>query len=514
MANLGRWLAWLARLAWLLVAIVGGSAVEQAVHSRSDAVRLTAGIGCWVGWAIVMLALVIASVPTLTVVRVGVPLAAGVTLAAGLAGADALSLVALGAPATVAIVAVFAAEFGRSFVQASAYGDEERFPLRAPAAVAIAAVVTWFVWAACLLTGPLLLAARSWIAGAVLTIAAIAGLVFLGPRWHRLARRWLVLVPAGVVLHDPVVLADTVSLRSAQVARIRLAPEDTDAADLTGPGQRVRPRGADHRVDHGGLRVHAVGTERPGDPPDRLPRLPEPPRQRARRRRPPRPARRLSNLQRSVPDLGQSALSAGDAAAEHAGVGRVVQHDALTRRDPALRLVPFDTQRRGVARLRRERSPGAVRRGRCTARARRPRTGSSTHVMRVDVDAGSEHVDLVTDGDDPARGVDVDDVALRAAAGQADALALPDRDEFDRLDLAEAGSRVSTTAARWNGMRSPRNVVRPPRVDMMKHTSWLSGLSAVRRLMRLANSRTCDFCRSPTGNIVRASWAWSSMCTT
>ncbi len=43
------------------------------------------------------------------------------------------------------------------------------------------------------------------------------------------------LVPAGVVLHDPVVLADTVSLRSAQIARIRLAPEDTDAADLTGP---------------------------------------------------------------------------------------------------------------------------------------------------------------------------------------------------------------------------------------------------------------------------------------
>ena len=235
MANLGRWLAWLARLAWLLVAIVGGSAIEQAVDSRSDAVRLTAGVGCWAGWAIVTLALLIASVRTLTVVRVGVPLAAGVTLAAALAGADALSLLSLGAPATVAIISVFSAEFGRWFVQASAYGDEERFPLRPPAAVAIAAVATWLVWAGCVLTGPLLVAARSWVAGAVLTILAITGLVLLGPRWHRLTRRWLVFVPAGLVLHDPVVMADTVSLRSAQVAGIRLAPRDTEAADLTGP---------------------------------------------------------------------------------------------------------------------------------------------------------------------------------------------------------------------------------------------------------------------------------------
>ncbi len=42
-------------------------------------------------------------------------------------------------------------------------------------------------------------------------------------------------VPAGIVLHDPVVLADTVSLRTAQVAHIALAPTDTEAADLTGP---------------------------------------------------------------------------------------------------------------------------------------------------------------------------------------------------------------------------------------------------------------------------------------
>ena len=48
----------------------------------------------------------------------------------------------------------------------------------------------------------------------------------------------------------------------------------------------------------------------------------------------------------------------------------------------------------------------------------------------------------------------------------------------------------------------------------MKHTSWLSGLSAVRRSISAASSRTADLCSPPTGNIVRASCAWSSMCTT
>jgi hypothetical protein len=44
-----------------------------------------------------------------------------------------------------------------------------------------------------------------------------------------------VFVPAGLVLHDPVVMHDTVMLRAEQIGAIRLAPADTTAADLTGP---------------------------------------------------------------------------------------------------------------------------------------------------------------------------------------------------------------------------------------------------------------------------------------
>jgi hypothetical protein len=198
-------------------------------------VAWTAAIGGWGLWAVAALGLAIASTWSLTVVRVVVPLALVATVAAGVGGAPAIDLVLLGGPAIVAAAAVMTAEFGRQYVQASAYGDEERFPLRVPVGAGLAAVVAWLLWATVTIVGPLLIAAQSWVAGVLLSALAVAGVVLLGPRWHRLSKRWFVLVPAGVVVHDPVVLADTFPLRTAQVASIALAPADTQAADLTGP---------------------------------------------------------------------------------------------------------------------------------------------------------------------------------------------------------------------------------------------------------------------------------------
>lgn len=235
LAMSARAMPWIARLGWIAVAVIGGAAVQSAVDGRSTAVAWTTAIGGWTSWAVVALALAIASVRSLTIVRVGAPLALVATVVAGIGGASAVELIALGVPAVLTVGAVSSAEFGRQFVQASAYGDEERFPLRMPVAAGTAAVVAWLLWAPAVIVGPLLLAARQWVPGTVLTALALAGVVFLGSRWHRLSQRWFVLVPAGVVLHDPVVMADTLPLRSSQVAQLALAPADTQAADLTGP---------------------------------------------------------------------------------------------------------------------------------------------------------------------------------------------------------------------------------------------------------------------------------------
>ncbi|HSM66355.1 MAG TPA: hypothetical protein VK860_08635, partial [Ilumatobacteraceae bacterium] len=93
-----RAMPWIARLGWIVVAVIGGSAVQSAVDGRSEAVVWTTAIGGWTLWAVVALALAIASVRSLTIVRVGVPLALVATVGAGLGGASAVELIALGVP--------------------------------------------------------------------------------------------------------------------------------------------------------------------------------------------------------------------------------------------------------------------------------------------------------------------------------------------------------------------------------------------------------------------------------
>jgi hypothetical protein len=237
----GRWAqltTWGARLAWLAVAVVGGRAIGAATASRSDPVQIVATVGAWCGWAAGAIALAVPAVATLTAVRVIVPGALAVTAACLAFGADAGDVLAIGIPAAVAAVLAGAAETGSTFVQASAYGDERRMLLRPPLGYLAASVVAWAIWTAALLTAPLAWAASAWWLAGVTTVVVAAATWLLPRRWHQLSRRWLVAVPAGLVVHDPVVLGDTLMLPRAQVRSIglaRLGAGATDAADLTGP---------------------------------------------------------------------------------------------------------------------------------------------------------------------------------------------------------------------------------------------------------------------------------------
>jgi hypothetical protein len=81
--------------------------------------------------------------------------------------------------------------------------------------------------------GPLLLLARQWIAGVLVT--AVGGLAAhrIARSLHALGDRWLVFVPAGVVVHDAVTLAEPTLFPRANVMSFGPAPAGTDALDLT-----------------------------------------------------------------------------------------------------------------------------------------------------------------------------------------------------------------------------------------------------------------------------------------
>jgi hypothetical protein len=226
---------WGARLAWLAAAVIGGRAIGSATASRSDPVQIVATVGAWWGWAAGAIALAIPAVVTLTAVRVVVPGALAVTGACLAFGAESGDVLALGIPAAVAAVLTGAAETGSAYVQASAYGDERRMLLRPPLGYLAASVVSWAVWTAALLTAPLAWASRAWLVASLATIVAAVATRLFPRRWHQLSRRWLVTVPAGLVVHDPVVLGETLMLPRAHVRSVGLAELGTGAADLTGP---------------------------------------------------------------------------------------------------------------------------------------------------------------------------------------------------------------------------------------------------------------------------------------
>lgn len=224
---------WWVRVTWVALAVVAATAWGDALDSQDHAVQLTAAVGGWLVWGATMVALAALSTVSLTVARLTVSLAvpAQLVVAIHTPGGWAVAAVAL---AVAAAVGVFSAEFAQACVQASAYGAEERFPLRPPAPFLAPMVLAWAVLATAWLVGPLSLAAGAWVRGSVFTAMAVGVSVVLGRRFHRMTRRWLVLVPAGLVVHDPLLLVETVLLRRHQLSGVRLAVGGPEAIDLTG----------------------------------------------------------------------------------------------------------------------------------------------------------------------------------------------------------------------------------------------------------------------------------------
>ena len=230
-----RLLVWLARAAWALLPLGAGPAIGHALADASRPVQLTGSIGCWAVWGAGLVASLVPTTVSLTVWRLLGPGPVAAVAVAAAARADGTATVVSLAHALVVVALVFSGEVGQTFVQGSAYGAEHRFPLRVPGPLALGPLpVGWSLAAAGLLAGPLLLAAHRWWPGALVTVPAGAWAWVLARRCHRLSRRFLVFVPAGFVVHDHLVLAETAMFAADTVRGMRLAPAGTEAADATG----------------------------------------------------------------------------------------------------------------------------------------------------------------------------------------------------------------------------------------------------------------------------------------
>jgi subtilisin family serine protease len=227
------------RVLWVALAVVMGFTIASAGDEHTKAAGFVSATGWWLVVAVVVVALVVPSALGLTLVRLVAPFTIVIAITALVLGASGtLGAIAVALAAVVALVAM-SGEVGDAIVQGSAYGKEHRFLLRPPAALLVPLAVSWMVWAAALVGAVLLLGAEQWLVGILVTTLACGLTWLLFTRSHRLSIRWLVLVPAGLVVHDPVVLGETLMVPKGNVAVVRLALADTQAADLTGPAAGV-----------------------------------------------------------------------------------------------------------------------------------------------------------------------------------------------------------------------------------------------------------------------------------
>lgn len=235
---------WPARVTWVVLPLALGPALTDALATRSHDVRWTAAVLLWAAWTVTLVALLVPRTASLTALRVASPAVLVVAAwaawindraagGAGGGGAGVADVVAL-ASAALAVAAAFSPLTGDVFVDGSSYGPERRMALRAPTALLLGPLpLAWLVAVAGIGTGPLLLAAHQWVAGAIGLIVGAPLVRFALRSLHQLARRWIVFVPGGMVLHDPVGQPEPTLFLRRSVRHLGPAPAATRALDLT-----------------------------------------------------------------------------------------------------------------------------------------------------------------------------------------------------------------------------------------------------------------------------------------
>lgn len=230
-------LTWITRALWVLLPFTLGALLGDAAAEASTAgadASLGVAVAAWAVWVLGLFALFVMLPDALVVLRVvaPLPLLAG-AVAAVAQTPGALGWIGLAVAAAVAVLSM-SADVGSDFVNGSSYGDERRVALRPPTALLVGPIeAVWAGTAVPLPVAVVLGVSRQWAGAAVLGVVGV-GLALVGFRaLSRLARRWLVLVPAGITVVDPMALAEPILLRRTSIARLGPAPADTDALDLT-----------------------------------------------------------------------------------------------------------------------------------------------------------------------------------------------------------------------------------------------------------------------------------------
>ncbi len=245
---------WLVRLAWASLPVTAGPAAGDALDGWSTPPRTLAEVFLWSAWVAALVALLAPRPLGLTVVRVVAPslvVLAAIVLATGSADAAA-AVVGLVATVVAGVLALALPSVSLACANGVAYGDERRYPLRTPPVLWLGLLpLASLLVAAGLVSGPLLLADGRIAVGIAAVVVGFPAAALAARSLHSLSGRWAVLVPAGLVLVDPLTLPDPVLFLRERIEALQAVPRrhpvGTDVLDL-----RLGARGGsvEMRLDH------------------------------------------------------------------------------------------------------------------------------------------------------------------------------------------------------------------------------------------------------------------------
>jgi hypothetical protein len=222
---------WTARAAWIVLPFTTGAAMENLIEAWARGPRLTVAVLLWTAWFAGIVALLAPRPWGFTVLRVVAPTAVALSVASAWSAPWFTATVAIVSTA-FALVTALSSPVAHASAASTAYGPEQRFPLRVPISLLAGPLpISVAVLSTCIASGPLLLANGNVVAGIGALIIGIPIVFVLTRSLSALDRRWIVLVPAGLVVVDPLTFPDPVLLPREQIASIRLSPIETVAND-------------------------------------------------------------------------------------------------------------------------------------------------------------------------------------------------------------------------------------------------------------------------------------------
>ena len=192
------------------------------------------GVVAWILWAVVAIGTWIHHPISLTTIRCLAPIVVFYSVVYALSESLSSLNIAVVTCGIISLMLMFTADYGSAHVQAGAYGNERRFLLRIPAPVVLPTLITWALFATVLEVLENAVQSENYVLSIPLLLALIAMSWKFAPQMHRLSKRWLVRVPAGWVVHDDLLLAENLLVRSHNLVAINFALADSEALDLSG----------------------------------------------------------------------------------------------------------------------------------------------------------------------------------------------------------------------------------------------------------------------------------------